>query len=53
MTGVGAQVVIYALLIANVNENALEYACMAVVTHRYGYSALQHVLQQSHGLEAY
>ena len=52
MAGVGTQVIINALLIAYIYENALEYACVAVVAHGYGYTALQHVLQQSYGLEA-
>ena len=51
MTGVGAQVIINALLITYINEYALEYAGVAVGTHGHGYSALQHVLQQSHGLK--
>ena len=52
MAGVGGEVIINALLIADVYENAFEYARMAVGAHGYGNSALEHVLQQSYRLEA-
>ena len=44
MAGVGTQVIVNALLVADVYEYALEYAGMAVGAHGYGNSTLQHVL---------
>ena len=42
---VSRQVVLYALLVTDVNHHFLEYAHCAVVTNWYAQSALKHVLQ--------
>ena len=49
---IGAEVVIYALLVADVDVEPLEDPCLGVILHGDGQSALQEVLQQAHGLEA-
>ena len=51
MAAVGTQVVFYALLVADVNEEMLEDAYAGILTHRDGYATLEHVLQQSYGFQ--
>ena len=53
MAGVGAQVILYALLVADVDHDAMENAAMRAFAYRDGKAALEHVLQQPHRLEAY
>ena len=50
---VRAEVVLYALLVAYVDEYVAEHARMRAFAHRYGQAALQHVLHEAHRLEAY
>ena len=45
---VGTQVVLDALFVTDVNEDAAEDACMAPFVYRDGHSALKHVLKQSY-----
>ena len=52
MAAVGAQVVVDALFVADIDEDFLENACPRAVRHRNGKAALKHVLQQSDGLQA-
>ena len=49
---VGGEVVFDALLVADVNHYVTEGATGATVAHWDGESALQHILQQSDGLQA-
>ena len=49
---VGGEVVLYALLVAYVNHDVPERAAGTAVANGNRESALQHVLQQSHSLEA-
>ena len=50
---VGREVVLYALLVADVDHYVAEDAHLGALAHGDGQSALQHVLQQSHGLQTY
>jgi hypothetical protein len=49
MAAVGTQVVFYALLVTDVNEEMLEDAYAGILAHWDGYATLEHVLQQSYG----
>ena len=51
--GIGAQLVFYALLVADVDEQPFENAYLGVFAHGYRHAALNHVLQKSHGFQAY
>ena len=51
--GVGRQVVLDALLVADVNHQLLENAAGGVLVHRHAQPALQHILQQSYRLQAH
>ncbi len=53
MAGVGAQVVFDALLVADVDEDAAEDAGARVFADGDGQSALHHVLDEAHGLQAH
>ena len=53
MAGIGAQVVLYALFVPDVDEDAAENAGAWVFPDRNGKSALQHVLDEAYGLQAY
>ena len=53
MAAVGAQVVLDALFVADVNQDVFEHPCLTVLAHRDRQSALQHVLQQSCCLQAH
>ncbi len=50
---IGGQVILYTLLIANVNEDIAEHPHPALLSHRYGQTALKHILQQPHRLQTY
>ena len=50
---VGTQVVLDALLVANVDEQIAEYTCLAALVHRDEKTALQHILQQTGSLKAH
>lgn len=50
---VGTQVVLQALLITDVDHDVLEYARLGTFAYRNAQSALQHILEQAHGLQAY
>ena len=52
MAGIGAQVILQTLLVADVNEQAVEDAHLGILAYRYGQAALNHVLQQSGCLQA-
>ena len=52
MAAVGTQVVLDALLVADVDEDLAEDASPGAVGQGNGQSALQHVLQQANSLEA-
>ena len=49
--GVGTQVVLQALFVADVYHNVLEDAGLRTLAHRDAESALEHVLQETHGLQ--
>ena len=51
MRGVGREVVLNALLVADVYHNVVEHACGRAVADGYRQAALQHILQQSHRLQ--
>ena len=51
MRGVGTQVVLQTLFVAYVDHDVLEHARLRTLAHGDAQSALQHVLQQSHGLQ--
>ena len=53
MTGICTQVVLNALLVANVDHYTLECAHCRSLAYGDGQAALQHVLQQSYRLQAY
>ncbi len=53
MRAVGRQVVQDGLLVADVDEKALKQAALRVDAHGRHQAALQHVLQQAGGLQAY
>ena len=53
MAAIGTQVVLYALLVADIYKDVLEDAALRVFAHRNGQSALQHILQQTYCLQAY
>ena len=48
-----AQVVFYRLFVTYVYEYFVEYTHVRVIVHRHRHTALHHILQQSHGFEAY
>ena len=50
---VGREVVLQALLVADVDEDAPEDAEDAALRHRHRHAALEHVLQQSHRLQTH
>ena len=49
--GVGGEVVVDALLVADVDEDAAEEAALGGGAQWHGHAALQHVLYQSYGFE--
>ena len=49
---VGAEIVFDALFVADIDEDTLEDARARVLVERNGDAALEHVLQQSDGLQA-
>ena len=51
VTRVGREVVLDALLVADVYQDVMEKSAGASVADRYGQTALEHVLQQSGGLQ--
>ena len=53
MRGVGTEVVLQTLFVAYVDHDVLEHARLRTLAHGDAQSALQHVLQQSHGLQTY
>ena len=53
MTGIGGQVVLDALFVTDINHDILEDAAGGTVANGNGQSALQHILQQSNGLQAH
>ena len=53
MGAAGAEVVLNGLLVANVDEDMLEQAHVGGALHGDEESALHHVLQETHALEAY
>ena len=53
MTRVGTQIVLDALLIADINHDTLEDTCGRAITDRNRQAALQHILQQANRFQAY
>ena len=53
MTRIRTQVVLYTLLVAYVYHHVVEYTRARTLAHWYRQSALQHILQQSHRLQAH
>ena len=53
MRGVGAQVVVYGLLVADVDKDAVEDAKLRCLPTGHQHAALQHVLYQPHRFQAY
>ena len=51
--GVGGEVVLQALLVADVDHHVVEDAGLRAVADRDGESALQHILQQAYRLQAH
>ena len=52
MGRIGTQIVFYRLLVTDINEDTAENTYVATFMHRYGQSALQHILQQPHRFQA-
>ena len=52
MRRIGTQVVVNTLLVANINKYVAEDTGVTPFVHGYQHTALQHVLQQSHGFQA-
>ena len=53
MTRIGAQVIFYALLVANVDEDMFKDARCRAFAHRDGNATLQHILQQTSRFQTY
>ena len=53
MRRVGTQVVVDGLFVTDVDEYAVEYRKFGIFEYRHRKTALEHVLQQPHGLETY
>ena len=53
MARVGAQIILNALFVADINENVLEDTAVGTFADGYAQTALQHVLQQSGGLQTH
>ena len=51
MARVGAQIILNALFVADINENVLEDTAVGTFADGYAQAALQHILQQSGGLQ--
>lgn len=53
MGGIGTEVVLQTLFVANVYHKVIEDAYLRAVANGNGQSALEHILQQCHRLEAH
>ena len=53
MRGVGGEVILDALVVADVNEDALEHPHTAALCHWHKHAALHHVLKQAHRFQTY
>ena len=53
MRRVCGEIVLNALLVTDVNHDVGEYSHLRTLTHRYGQTALQHILQQTNRLQTH
>ena len=53
MTRIGGEFILYRLLVSDIDHQSVKKTRPTLLRHRYQQSALEHVLQQSHGLQTH